>query len=307
MPGLRVQKRSEILNVADCRHVGLWLDLLDRRIAQGDDAATTELRDALLDDFHQTVRIPETRGDCEAMRDLAALWTRVKEEDREARLSDLAGFLRSWLRPDDVDRLVGRGASRILSTIHKVKGLEFDDIFVMPSTSAFPMGRDDLARAAAEEARVLYVAGTRAKERMLRLHGEREAAWFADPPRAFTGRDESRFLNGNGAEIDLGWTADGRGFNSNPANLHDYIETHVAVGDPISVGGRGGGAGRALFHVNAAGRRTQVGFLAWNTGAAGPQSELRVATIVRFAPDVPPQWAIGCTWIYAVLVEGRLR
>lgn len=169
------------------------------------------------------------------------------------------------------------------------------------------MGRDDPARAAAEEARVLYVAGTRAKERMLRLHGDRETAWFADPPLRFAGRDESRFLNGNGAEIDLGWTADGRGFNADPAGINDYIEVHVAVGDPIAVGGRGGGAGRALFHVNAAGRRTQVGFLAWNTGAAGPDADLRVAAVVRFAPDVSPQWADGRAWVYAVLVEGRLR
>lgn len=307
LPGLRVQKRSEILNFADCRHVGLWLDLLDRRIAQGDAAATTALRDTLLDDFHQTVRIPETRGDSEAMCDLAALWNSVEEEDHEARLSDVAGFLRSWLRPDDVDRLVGRGASRILSTIHKVKGLEFDDVIIMPSTCAFPMGRDDPARAAAEEARVLYVAGTRAKERMLRLHGEREAAWLADPPRLLVGRDESRFLNGSGAEIDLGWTANGRGFNSNPANLHNYIETHVAVGDPISIGGRGGGAGRSLFHLDPAGNRRQVGFLAFGTGSAGPEADLRVAAVVRFVPDVPPRWANGRAWAYAVLVEGRLR
>src|SRR5690606_18943920 len=68
LPGLRVQKRSEILNVADCRHFGLWLDLLDRRIAQGDDVATTELRDALLDDFRTTVRIPETNGEGQVMK-----------------------------------------------------------------------------------------------------------------------------------------------------------------------------------------------------------------------------------------------
>ncbi|WP_176556149.1 UvrD-helicase domain-containing protein [Rubellimicrobium rubrum] len=307
LPGLRVQKRSEILNVADCRHVGLWLDLLDQRIAQGDDAATTDLHDTLLDEFRKTIRIPETRGDGEGMRDLAALWTCVREEDREARLSDVADFLRSWLRPDDVDRLVGRGATRILSTIHKVKGLEFDDVIVMPSTSAFPMGGDDPARAAAEEARVLYVAGTRAKKRMLRLHGERESAWLADPPRPLAGRDDSRFLRGNGAEIDLGWTADGRGFNTDPAGLHDYIQAHVAVGDPIAVGGRGGGAGRSLFHVDASGKRTQVGFLAWDTGAAGSGPDLRVAAVVRFAPDVPPRWTDGRTWAYAVLVEGRLR
>lgn len=307
LPGLRVQKRSEILNVADCRHVGLWLDFLDRRIAQGDDTATTELRDTLLKDFRQTFHIPETVGDSEAMRDLAALWNCAREEDREARLSDVAGLLRSWLRPDDVDRLVGRGASRILSTIHKVKGLEFDDVIIMPSTCAFPMGHDDPARAAAEEARVLYVAGTRAKESMLRLHGEREAAWSSDPPRPLAGQDESRFLNGSGTEIDLGWTADGRGFNSDPAGLHDYIETHVAVGDPISVGGRGGGAGRALFHVNSSGLPTQVGFLAFRTGSAGPAADLRVAAVVRFFPDMPPRWANGRAWVYAVLVEGRLR
>lgn len=307
LPGLRVQKRSEILNVADCRHVGLWLDLLDSHITQQDRAATPEQRDALLDEFRGTIRIPETQGDSKALRDLRKLWNCVLEEDRDAGLSDVANFLRSWLRPDDVDRLVGRGATRVLSTIHKVKGLEFDDVIVMPSTAAFPMGGGDLERAAAEEARVLYVAETRAKKRLLRLQGDREAAWIAHPPRPSPGGDDGQFLRGSGAEIDLGWTADGRGFNADPVGLHEYIEERVAVGDPLCVGGVGGGAGRALLHVDGAGKRTQVGFLASKTGRAGQEADLRVAAVVRFVPDAPPRWADGRAWTYAVLVEGRLR
>jgi len=70
LPGLRVQKRSEILNVADCRHVGSWLDLLDRHISQQDRAAAPAQRDPLVDEFRLTIRTPEALGDSEAMRDL---------------------------------------------------------------------------------------------------------------------------------------------------------------------------------------------------------------------------------------------
>lgn len=249
--------------------------------------------------------IPETRQYGERLRTLSALWTCVTDTDPLARLSDVVELLQGGLRPDDVDRLLGRGTGRILSTIHKVKGLEFDEVIVMPSSAAFPMGGDDIDRAVAEEARTLYVAATRAKERFLFLRGAREAAWLCATPRRQEGAEGARFLEGKGDEVDLGWTSGGRGYNADPAGLHDYIEKNVAVGDPIALGGHGRGSGRGLYH-DRAGARRQIGFLAGKTGAGGRHADLRVADVVRFSPDIPSPWFRSRTWAYAVLVEGRL-
>lgn len=217
----------------------------------------------------------------------------------------MTDLLQGGLRPDDVDRLLGRGTGRILSTIHKVKGLEFDDVVVMPSSAAFPMGGDDVDRAVAEEARTLYIAGTRTKERFLFLRNSREAAWLCAKPSRYEGAQGTKVLEGKGDEIDLGWTSDGRGYNADPAELHDYIEANVAIGDPITLGGHGRGSGRGLYHGRAGAGR-QIGFLARKIGAGGRHADLRVADVVRFSPDAPSPWLRGCTWAYAVLVEGRL-
>jgi len=45
------------------------------------------------------------------------------------------------------------------------------------------MGSDEVDQAMAEEARNLYVAGTRAIELLLLLRGTREAAWLCAKPR----------------------------------------------------------------------------------------------------------------------------
>lgn len=75
------------------------VDHLDRRIAEGDDPATPELRSELLEAFRQTVRIPETRQSGEPLRILSALWTCVTDTDPSARLSDVAELLQGGLRP----------------------------------------------------------------------------------------------------------------------------------------------------------------------------------------------------------------
>ena len=305
LPDLRIQRRSGIHRVREQRHVGLWLDHLARRNAEGDELATPELRDELLETFRKTVRIPETKYDMDSLHTLSALWTCAQDNDPSAQVSDVVELLQGGLRPDDVDRLLGRGTGRILSTIHKVKGLEFDEVIVVPSFAAFPMGSDDVDRAVAEEARTLYVAGTRAKDRFLFLRGARETAWLRATPYRQEGVEGAKFLEGKGDEVDLGWTSGGRGYNIDPSGLHDYIEANVAIGDQISLGGHGMGSGRGLFHGGASARR-QIGFLALKTGAGGRLAELRVADVVRFYPDVPPQFGQGRIWAYAVLVEGRL-
>lgn len=65
LPDSRIQRRSGVHRVREQRRVGLRLDHLDRRSAEGDDAATPDRRDELSTAFRQTMRIPETRRDGE--------------------------------------------------------------------------------------------------------------------------------------------------------------------------------------------------------------------------------------------------
>jgi len=71
----------------------------------------------------------------------------------------------------------------ILTTMHKVKGLEFDAVIITPSSASLPLNlktedpfgntKEDI-EAIEEEKRLLYVAFTRAKKFLIAFLGERE-------------------------------------------------------------------------------------------------------------------------------------
>lgn len=71
----------------------------------------------------------------------------------------------------------------ILTTMHKVKGLEFDAVIITPSSASLPLNlktegpfgdREENIEAIEEEKRLLYVAFTRAKKFLIAFLGERE-------------------------------------------------------------------------------------------------------------------------------------
>ncbi len=170
---------------------------------------------------------------------------------------------------------------------------------------------------AAEEARLFYVAMTRAKQSLTYFVGEREYAWGVQTPRPFQGIQAlGRILCGSHNEVALGWsmTQIDR-YNPNPDACQLYIETQVHVGDVIRLGGNGGGAGMALWHQAAAGAWHQVGYLAAAVGPGNPhQADLRVSAVARFRPgdadgNLPINLAAGVrarAWGYVVLVSGQL-
>ena len=102
-------------------------------------------------------------------------------------------------------------------------------------------------------------------------------------------------------------------FNDEPDACQNYIERHVRVGDPISVGGV---KNMSLFHRNAAGEQRQVGYLAKEFGPGSKNSSLVVSAVVRWKPDVTStgdfDGSIASSvrqrgWAYVVLVSGQLR
>lgn len=319
IPGLVVQGGAN-LRVADLRHVALWVDSLERAMAARDGVLTDPLKAELIEAFQRDTDIPETRSSMGSTVSLTSLWDLCCQEHTFPHLSTLVRFIRD-LQSDELERLLGagRGGSHaVVSTIHKVKGLEFDSVIVLPSSTAFGAtgsASDALQRDAAEEARLLYVAMTRAKMRLVYFASDREYAWATSPPRPYVGTQGSGLvLGGSMEDVGLGWAAERNGFNLDPEGCQEYIEKKVCVGDRIKLGGLGIGAHKAFLHQDASGKIRQVGFLAKTHDKGGPNASLVVSAVVRFAlkPEDLTKASLAATvrqrgWGYAVLVSGRLR
>lgn len=313
LPGLAVQN-NENLSTAALRHVALWIDFLEVEVARQDQALTAPLLSTLLDTFRADTDIPETQGDA-AVADLSTLWELCTQENAFPHLSTLIRFMKI-MKSDDLQRLTGarEGAGEaVVSTIHKVKGLEYDNVIIVPSRIGFANNSRDIEADAAEEVRLLYVALTRARSRLVYYVGEREYSWGQSPPRSVEGaQGQDLILTGTPKQVALGWAMCGSHFNPDPDATQTYIETQVAVGDKLEVDGRGAGAGKGLFHRAQSGERRQIGFIASRFGAGNSRSDLKVSAVIRYAADEDERnrhaaCVVARGWGYVVLVEGTLR
>lgn len=320
-PGITTQGRSN-LRVAEMRHVALWVDHLNAAREDQNLMLADVLQKELIASFRQKFDIPENRFPDQNDVHLEDLWELCCAEQPFAHLSDLISFIND-LQTDELERLLGTDKNRsqmVVSTIHKVKGLEFDTVILLPSTVKFGDQRatqQDIEKDAAEEIRLFYVGITRAKTRLFYFLGDREYAWGIFPPRYFQGQNQDgSILVGSHKEVSLGWAMNVSVFNTDPEECQAYIEKEVSVGDPITLGGRGGGAFKELWHCDANGQKHQIGYLAARAVRGGPQSSLKVSAVVRFRADVDANGVPLATqalsvqrrgWGYAVLVSGRLR
>jgi len=316
-PAITVQS-SENMRIANLRHVALWCDFLEIEVAQEDRALSSSLLHELSKSFWASTNIPEANPDTTSAVDLATLWDLCCEESIFPHLSTLLRFIKN-LQRDELQRLVGGrkgGHEVIISTIHKVKGLEYDNVVVTPSQSAFgnqSSGQPILEDDAAEEARLLYVALTRAKAWLVYFVGDREYAWGNPSPCKFEGESsQDKVLTGAHNQIDLGWAMRRSAFNANPDDCQSYIERTVQVGDPILLGGTGSGTNKSLVHRSASGEQRQIGYIAKKFGAGTGESDLKVSAIVRYPvdqrnPDSTGDLVDRRGWGYVVLVSGRLR
>lgn len=305
---------SENMRISDLRHVALWCDFLEVEVAKGDRALNDSLAQELLATFTASIAIPETTSSGGTWVDLTNLWELCCEESVFPHLSTLLRFIRN-LQRDELLRLMGSrkdGQEIVVSTIHKVKGLEYDNVVVVPSRTSFgdaATSKEALEDDAAEEARLLYVALTRAKSRLVYFMGQREFAWGrADPCRHPGEAGGEKVLTGAHDQIDLGWAVRRSNFNPNPNDCQSYIETCVNIGDRITLGSNGW----TLFHTDRTGQRRQIGCVAKKFGVGTGGSDLKVSAVVRYPVDdrnreAAGEIAVRRGWGYAVLVNGRLR
>lgn len=317
-PKLRVQGGAN-LRVADLRHVALWLDHLREAAAKGDAALSEDLRREMFNRTVQAGGVPEYSRPATSDVTLDDLWELCCRERSFSHLSSLVKFVEE-LRTDELVRLLGtvnEASTAVVSTLHKVKGLEFDNVVILPSMIQFGVAGwgqlgPDLQGDAAEEARLLYVGMTRAKTNLTYYRGDRERSWGRKDPVPYDGlRTDGQVLIGSMEDVSLGWAMQRNAFNPTPDECQRYIETEVAIGDPIVLGGRGGGAFKSFMHRGSSGQLTQVGFLAKQHAVGGPNASLKVSAVLRFRPDSIDETLADCVrdrgWGYVVLVSGRLR
>jgi RecQ family ATP-dependent DNA helicase len=313
IPDLAVQG-IERLRVSSMRHVAAWLDVLRSELIDRDRILTKDVVDKLLAEFRLSVEIPENKMTSGPWITIEELNKFAFQEQSSTRLSDLISFIEE-MNSEDIGRLRGSAfdARAVVSTIHKVKGLEYDHVIVLPSYMPFG-GESDICGDAAEEARILYVAMTRAKKSLTYFVGDRELSWGRSQPRPYKGRKENgRILVGSAEDVGLSWSMTKiERYNMDPDLCQEYIEKNIKAGDRILLGGQGAGAFKGLFHESDDGSRKQIGFLAKRHNAGGPNADLVVSSVIRFQPDdIDIERYARCVvergWGYAVLVSGLLR
>lgn len=328
------------LRIAELRHVASWLDVLrEVVVTRNDPALGEELKDELDQEWARRAQVPELASQPPGAVKVDRLWRLCEAEQPFPHVSSLVRFVEE-LRSDEYFRLLASKTGpaqadlateeaeqlsssaseiRVVSTLHKVKGLEFDHVVILPSIAEFPFatrsdkGPEAIELAAAEEARMLYVGMTRAERRLAYFRGDREVSWGQKVPQEFTGsRGDGKLLEGSGKEVYLDWALMEQTGGLGTEGLQGYIEHHVAVGDPIFVGRNRYGERRLLLHRSPSDQMQPVGQLARGCGEGSEDASLKVSAVVRFYAR---EEILGRVvkrvreqgWGYVVLVAGRLR
>ena len=292
------------------RYPGALLDICNKR--HDYEFVDTYIWDELLEEYdtHQFADSKNGRQFLELMYRL------VREEVGRPRIRDLRAFIQE-MRASDVERLKAKfgltveSAKVTVATVHKVKGLEYDTVLLMPSSENFPFNSSNGTEVtpdkmdAAEEARLYYVAMTRAKNHLFFGWENREKAWLTCRKFATEEAAHHFCLKGSPNEVFVSWPGQEEQVQG---GLQDYIGSQVCVGDPLSL------HKTVLRHDGR-----NVGFLSNKTlsmlNKSNKNSKLCVANVIRytcgryFEERQPKFWANLDNsvkeqgWFYLVLAE----
>lgn len=312
-PDLVVQN-NESYQISRMRHLGLWVDLLKENLAQHGDRPLSESIFEAVESSYKDLDIPEVRRPRTEDISPRQMWDLCNRESSYPYLSHLIEFVEG-IDSGDIGRLLERKehTSRppVVSTIHKVKGLEFDEVIVLPSSAKFSASTGKLLHdSAAEEVRLHYVAMTRAKTRVKYFIGPRERSWL--DKKAFLGDAGSgKFLNGTLNEIGISWAWETTGrIHSDAEQTLAYIQERVRVGDQLTLGKDG----RSLFHHDESEKPRQIGRIANATGSGDQKSDLVVSAVLRYPFDgksyfrgTTAKSVVEQGWGLVVLASGVLR
>ncbi|MBQ4915279.1 UvrD-helicase domain-containing protein [Maribacter sp. MMG018] len=170
-----------------------------------------------------------------------------KEKDEDSTYGDLIQFIEDIGRNDDgqfgkiyeqnIKEIGGDNSLQevVITTMHKVKGLEFDAVLIPPSFSNLPttskFNEDDLLDYIEEERRLYYVAYSRAKRKLVVIKYDRETALeegirYTVPPNILNQLGIA--VNEGIDKLTLYWSA------SNYGNgCFNFIKNNVSLGDTL--------------------------------------------------------------------------
>ncbi|MEY4273820.1 MAG: ATP-dependent helicase, RecQ family protein [Bacteroidota bacterium] len=129
----------------------------------------------------------------------------------------------------------------VLTTMHKVKGLEFDCVIITPSysnlagNSLSELTNEQINETINEEKRLAFVAYTRARFRLLVINFEREIALSMSKPYKLPERYLSQLgipADAGLNKINIGWSAKEYNFNK---NINTYIKNNLKSGDEVKI------------------------------------------------------------------------
>lgn len=129
----------------------------------------------------------------------------------------------------------------VLTTMHKVKGLEFDCVIIAPSYSnlAFneysPLSDEQINETIGEEKRLAFVAYTRAKYRLLIIDFERELALKSSIPYRLPDNYQTSLgipVEPEIKKLNIGWAASEYIFKK---GINNHIKTNIKSGDLIEI------------------------------------------------------------------------
>ncbi len=137
--------------------------------------------------------------------------------------------LRTGVAPDELQ--MGQAAEVTVSTVHRAKGLEFDRVAVLASGWREPF--DD------EDAKTLFVALTRPRDSLLRLHPPDYIEKLTQNPRDRWVHRGWKRSQRHGFEIQLNdvYAVEpaGEAFGRQPGELQDYLRAEVQSGDAVTI------------------------------------------------------------------------
>lgn len=175
-----------------------------------------------------------------------------KELDEYSTYEDLYSFIIDISLKDDgqigkvyhqnISIISGKKSKReiILTTMHKVKGIEYDAVLIPPSFSSIPLNHEnfdgDINDVFEEERRLYYVAYTRAKYKLVVIKWKRENALYGEPriePVLTNDGVKNRFglqFNEDLEKFNISW-----GASSFAGNSFNTLKNIVKIGSPIQL------------------------------------------------------------------------
>jgi len=162
------------------------------------------------------------------------LLIRLGGEEERVGVEKISAAIRDGTFPDELS--AGLASPVVVSTIHRAKGLEFENAVVVEPES-WRLERGDPG----EEARILFVAMTRARRALLRLSPLDTSNWSLDDASGRwvrsvpTKRWMTIGLSVEGGDIHHMHPAGTWVFEDDPRDLQAYLSSEVKPGDPLTL------------------------------------------------------------------------